>query len=293
MKEESRYYVRPSSLASYFGVGWNSPEDQLAYDSNKEEQVFGEDAEDRMNLGKYLEDASLDYFANKLGIEIKERNAELTDIYEGAIKAKFDGIAEMDGKTVLIENKISNAKSGPFTENPAYLFQVQAYLIDERFDKALLCGLYNGKPIYKWIERDEEVIADIKEMTDWVVNALMGLETFETFPEHLYEKYAKSPIPKVLTVDDRTAEYFYKLGLLNASKSDIEKQIKDLKKEYEDVTIEGAGVYENDFVKVKVSAYERKGSIDYLTMGLDHPEIDFSKYREDPTLVQTVRVTLK
>ncbi|MCK9327628.1 MAG: hypothetical protein M0P69_19190 [Bacteroidales bacterium] len=292
--DQSRYYVRPSSIGSYFGVGWNTPEDQLKYDANKEEQEFDEASEDRMSLGRHLEDATLDYFADKLGVEIVERNRDLLDIYDGNIKGKFDGIIYTnDGKKILVENKISNAQSGPFTENPAYMFQIQSYLIDESLDKALLCGLWKGKPIFKWIERDEEMIVDIKRMVDWVTAALLGFDTFDTFPWDLYEKYSKSPKPATLEVDARGAEYLHKLGALNAAKSGIEKQIKDLKKEYEDVEFGTAGTFENDFVKVRVSEFVRKGSIDHHSLSLDHPEIDLDKYRDAETKVQTVRVTLK
>ena len=46
-----RYYVTPSSIGSYFGVGFNSPEEQFEIDSAQEESTFDADSLDRMELG--------------------------------------------------------------------------------------------------------------------------------------------------------------------------------------------------------------------------------------------------
>ena len=63
MKE--RYDVIASSLSSYFGVGFNTVQEQLDYDLGKEEKVFDDEAQDRLNLGIALEDGCLNYFETK------------------------------------------------------------------------------------------------------------------------------------------------------------------------------------------------------------------------------------
>jgi hypothetical protein len=289
-----RYYVSASSLGSYFNVGFNSPDEQFQIDLGNTEQVFDNDAQDRLDLGNYLEDAALNYFENKLGIKIESRNTELVELYGGKIFGKFDGKTVLDGKKTLVENKISNAKSYKFTENMGYIFQVQAYMMDGDFEQALLCGLYQGKPIYKIIPKDEAMIADIKLMTDFVVGALMGIHDFvEDFPVDLVNKYSSyHPIKKIEHMENDTRSYFVKLGNLNKQKAEIEKQIKELKDIHEDTTFE-EGAYEDDFIKVSVRNYDIKGGYDIDLLSLDHPELNLSKYRKDNTTAQRVTIKIK
>ncbi len=289
-----RYYVSASSLGSYFNVGFNSPDDQFQIDLGNLEQVFDDAAQDRMDLGNYLEDAALNYFENKLGITITNRNTELVELYGGKIFGKFDGITVLDGKKTLVENKISNAKSYKFTENMGYIFQVQAYMMDGDFEQALLCGLYQGKPIYKIIPRDEAMIADIKEMADFVVGALMGIHDFiEDFPVHLAQKYSNyTALEPIQELEARTKQYFTQLGKLNKQKSDIEKAIKELKKDYEDVNFQ-EGSYEDDFIKVSVRNYDIAGGYDLDKLSIEHPEISLESYRNEKTSAQRVTIKIK
>jgi hypothetical protein len=293
---KARYYVRPSSIASYFGVGWNEPSEQLSYDMGLEEQEFGEEAENRMALGKHLEDAALNYFEEIFETTITDRNSELIELYDGKIHGKYDGIMEYEGKRILVENKISNAQSYKFTETPNYLFQVQTYLIDPQFDCALLCGLWKGKPIYTWVERDEEVIEDIKTMVDFITECLAGLNDFSNFPEHLYEKYSNKKMPVELTdIDKDVVDYWETLAKLNAEEADIKRRIKELKKaheEHENMDFCN-GVFENDNVRVKISTFTRKGSIDYDKISLEYPYINFEKYREPEKIVTMKRFKYK
>ena len=167
-----RNYVTPSSLGSYFGVGFLSPEEQIEVDLGNTEQYFDEEAEDRLRLGRVLEDSVLNYFEEALGIIIEERNDELRVFYDNKMMGKVDGIAVFNGEKTVVENKISNAKSYKFTENMGYIFQVQSYMMATNTKQALLCGLYQGKPVYKVIYRDEEMIRDIKRMVEFVYDML-------------------------------------------------------------------------------------------------------------------------
>ena len=161
MSLKIRNYVTPSSLGSYFGVGFLEPEEQIEIDLGNKEQTFDEDSEDRMRLGRCLEDSALNYFEETLGIVIEERNDQLRNFYDNKMLGKIDGMTILNGEKTVVENKISNAKSYRFTENLGYIFQVQSYMMATDTKQALLCGLYQGKPIYKIIQRDEEMIKDI------------------------------------------------------------------------------------------------------------------------------------
>ena len=228
-----RFYTTPSSIASYFGAGFNTPEEQLAIDLAIEKPEFDNAARDRMELGKILEDASLDYFEYKLGIVITDRNDKYLELYDGKIIGKVDGRTVIDGVDTIVENKISNAQ-GKFTDELAYLFQVQSYMIDGT-PQVLLCGLHQGRPIYKIIKRDEEMIADIKEMTDFIVDVLMGFDDFSNYPTHLLEKYSRAKIlqPFKEVTEEQEQEFIRLLELkehikeLEAEVKLIENKIKD------------------------------------------------------------------
>lgn len=292
---KNRHYINASSLASYFGVGFLSPQEQFLVDKGDAVQEWDEDAQDRLNLGKYLENASLDFFENKFGIAIHSRNVEVVEFYDGKIRGKFDGIAELNGRPTVVENKISNSQSGRFTENKGYILQVQAYMMKDTFDQALLCGLYQGKPIYTIIEKDEEIINDIKEMADFVVDALIGVTDFEEdYPEHLYEKYTNKTRPRTVEeLEEEHKAYFTQLAMLNDRKKDIENQIDALKKSIPEIDEFNDIIYEDEHMKVSIRTYENPGRFDLDTFSIEHPEIDTSKYRKPSYMVKRTKVDLK
>ena len=231
MEIKVRDYVRASSLGSYFGVGFNSPKDQFLLDTGQAVQEFDDEAQARMDLGNELEDASLNLFEKKLGFKITNRNIEIQKFLDGLLVGKVDGEMLHDEGLIVVENKVSNAQSA-FTNNQGYEFQVQAYLLNPKYTKALLCGLWQGKPIYKFIERDDEMQKDIIEMVQFVTSAMMGLVDFdESFPVHLYEKYAKKA-PDFLPLEDVSLQDVMDIEKL----ADVNAQIKALEAEKETLT---------------------------------------------------------
>ena len=74
MKE--RFDIIASSLSSYFGVGFNTVDEQLDIDLGLTEKVFDDEAQERLDLGNCMEDGCLNFFEKKLGIIIDERNNE-------------------------------------------------------------------------------------------------------------------------------------------------------------------------------------------------------------------------
>lgn len=287
-----RDYTTPSSLGSYFGVGFNDPHTQLQIDLGLEDDNFDDDAEARMLLGNVLEDSVLNYFEQAMGLIIDERNDELREFYDGKIKGKVDGMTTIDGVRTVVECKVSNAQSYKFTENAGYLFQVQAYMLATDTTQAMLCGLYQGKPIYKIIHRDEDIINDIKEMTDYIVDVLIGLDDFDNYPQHLFEKYSKvkmlEPLDNVSLVD---VEHFSILTDLKAQKKVIEDDIKmienTLKEKFD------TGIWENSVYKVTLSESSRVGGIDLDRLSIEHPEIDYSAYMKPSSTFKTMRITKK
>ena len=61
MAVKERFDVIASSLGSYFGVGFNTVQEQLDIDLGKTEKIFDEDAQDRMDLGNAMEDGCMNF----------------------------------------------------------------------------------------------------------------------------------------------------------------------------------------------------------------------------------------
>ena len=287
-----RNYITPSSLGSYFGVGFLSPEEQIEIDLGNKEQYFDEEAQARLMLGRNLEDATLNYFEEAFGIVITDRNDELINFYDNKMKGKVDGITIFNYVKTVVENKISNARSYKFTENLGYHFQVQSYMMATNTDQALLCGLYQGKPIYKIIPRDEEMITDIKTMVDFVYDMLMGFETWENFPYKLVEKYSNVKVLEpIKDITEEEIELAAELIDLKEEKSTLDKEIRAIENKLKSRW--DTGKFENDNIRLSINEVRKRGSIDIDKLSIEHPEIDYSKYIKEDTVYRTMKVTKK
>ncbi len=288
-----RTTVSASSLGSYFGVGFNDPLKQLMIDMGEMENDFDEEAEDRMELGNMLEDASLNFFEYKLNLFIFNRNIEVINALDGKLRLKLDGETIMDGLPTVVENKISNSTSGVFTKNKGYEFQVQSYMLAKGYEQALLCGLYMGKPVWKLIKRNDDMIDDIKEMVDVVYGILNGLLSKEDFPWHLVHKYSNKIIVEQYDTFDilEDGEYLERLPELNEELKALEDEkssiIDYFKEKYK------ALAYKDDRYELTISQYQRNGTLDVNNLEMDHPEIDLTKYQSPGAVVTTVRAKKK
>lgn len=281
--KKSRDYVNSSALGSYFGVGFNSPNEQIEIDLGNVEPEFDEAAQDRMALGRHLEDAALNYFQDKLNIEIEDRNEELITGLDGRLMGRVDGMTTFNGERTVVEMKISNSQSGAFTENLGYILQCQAYMLMTDSQQALLCGLYQGKPIMKIVKRDEQVIEDITRMVEFIHNVLIGIETFENYPRDILERYSRTQLLEdIENLTPKDEEDIMTLAVLKDKKKVLEDQISAiedrLKSEYD------SGKYENSLISFSISNNERKGGIDEMNLsiwlaglGIDFDLEDFRK----------------
>lgn len=290
----NRYDVIASSLGSYFGVGFNTVQEQLDYDLGKEERIIDEESQDRMNLGIALEDGCLNYFENKMGIKIDERNSEYKYAFNEQLKCKRDGRTFIDGIETGVENKYSNSTSECFTENIGYVIQCQAYMEAWGLDQWLLCGVWQGKPVCKIIKRDNELIKDIETIVNAVVEIMMGLREIDDYPWDIVEKYSKQKQLKVLTDDDLEdydKQLLNSVGKLKAQKKAIEDKLKELedyaKTHYEDSKWEDA-----DF-KYSISTSAGKATFDKATFSIENPTIDIMKYYKEGTPFRVIRCTPK
>lgn len=288
-----RFTITASSLGSYFGVGFNDPDVQLAIDMGEIPNEFDEDSQYRMDIGNILEDASLNCLERRLGIMITNRNTKVVEAMDGMLRLKLDGETIYDGELTVVENKVSNAKSYVFTKNKGYHLQCQAYMLVTEYKQAILGGLYRGEVVYEVIKRDNEVIEDIKEMVTKVYGILNGLLSKDDFPWHLVEKYTKSGKPETSDEFDvvEDEELVVELLDIKSTKSALETREKAInayfKSKYSNLNYTGSNY------KLAISKFVREGGLDTARIELEHPDIDLSTYREAPIEITTVRVTAK
>ena len=292
MKE--RFDVIASSLSSYFGVGFNTVDEQLDIDLGLVAKEFDDDAQDRMDLGNAMEDGCINYFEKKMGILIDERNSEYKYACDGKLKCKRDGRTFLDGVETGWENKYSNSSSGPFTDDLGYEIQCQAYMMAWGLDQWVLAGMWCGKPCYKLIKANPEMQADIEAIVDAVVEIEMGLREREEYPWGIVSKYSKQVQLKQLTDEDLEQydkDLLNSVGKLKQQKKVIEDKLKQLedyaKNHYDD------SKWEDDDFKYTISTSNGKATFDKATFSIENPTIDITKYYREGTPYRTIRCTAK
>lgn len=290
LTNRERLTVTASSLGSYFGVGFNHPLEQLKIDLGLIEDELSEDEINRMELGNLLEDASLNVLEFRLGILITNRNTEVLNGLNGMLRMKLDGETVLDGENTIVENKVSNSNSGVFTNNLGYELQCQAYMAEKGYNQALLGGLYKGKPIWKIIKRNDDMIADIKEVVEAVYGILNGILGEEDYPWHIVAKYKKS-VPTALDTFDMIEDG--DLIEQYATASANEKFWDNAKSEIADKLKEkyNALSYQDDSYKLTISKGTRTGGFDEVTFNMTYPNIDLTKFRKDDIETKTIRIT--
>lgn len=292
MEKKIRTYLRPSSLGSYFGVGYNDPKTQYKIDTGELVEEFDEDAKARLALGAYLEDSALDFFADKFKIIINRRNDQIYEIYDGKLRGKIDGMTWLNGEETVVEMKISNSKSEPFTNRMGYIIQTHCYMMATGTRQALLCGLQNGEPRYRIVYYSQQIVDDIKQMTDFILAMMRGEKTWDDYPTEILERYSRQKLlPSIDTMTNDEEDLVIKLARLRSQKSAIEREIDTIN----ETIIEqyGEGVYEKDGLKVIITPVEGRVSYDWAALSMDHPELDMSKYIRRSADYKQIRVTNK
>lgn len=288
---KERFDIIASSLGSYFGVGFNTVEEQLDIDLGLMAKEFDDDAQDRMDLGNAMEDGCLNYFEKKLGIAIDERNNEYKYAVNGLLKCKRDGRTFLDGVETGVENKYSNSQTKCFTDDFGYILQCQAYMMAWGLDQWLLCGMWKGKPTFKLIKKDTQIQEDIEKVVTIVSGILMGITPREDYPYDIIEKYSNTKPVKSLE-DDEIGDYdkalLHRIGELTDEKKIIEKELDELtnyaKLHYSDSS------WKDDDYKYTIATQIRKGDIDKDRLSIEHPDIDLESYRKPSSSYSVLRV---
>lgn len=291
---KERYDVIASSLSSYFGVGFNTVQEQLDIDLGKIEKIVDEESQDRMNLGNAMEDGCINYFETKMGIKIDERNSEYKYTCDGRLKCKRDGRTFIDGVETGWENKYSNSSSECFTESLGYHIQCQAYMMAWGLDQWVLAGMWQGKPVYKLIKKDEDIQRDIELIVEAVVEIEMGLREIDDYPWDIVSKYSAQKQLKELNDEDLEQydkDLLKSIALLKQKKKEIDDKISELetyaKTNYDD------SKYEDDEFRYTISTSSGRKSFDKHTFSIENPTIDIEKYYKEGSSFKTIRVTPK
>jgi predicted phage-related endonuclease len=287
-----RYTVMASSLGSYFGVGFNTPSEQLNIDLGVVPNDFDDDAERRMRLGRMLENGILDYFEEEFGSPITNRNTETLDGFNGMLRVKLDGEMLYNGEDTVVEAKISNSSYEVFTLSKGYYLQCQAYMAVKGYRQALLLGLYQGKPIYRLIYRDEDVISDIRKMVEAVWGILNGITSIEDYPTDILRKYAKGTEHGDLDeFDDNDVNTVLEIQALTEAIRPLVDRQDDLKDElrtkYNNVE------FDCPTFKFSVKMVGRKGGFDEAYFMQEHPDIDLDKYRKAGSESKMLNIRVK
>ena len=172
-----------------------------------------------------------------------------------------------------------------------YLIQCQAYMLGKNASQCLLCGQYQGRPIYKLIQRDEAIIKDIKEMTDFIVSVLMGLDDFSNYPMHILEKYSTTKIlPEISTMSDDDLHNIRLLSTYKEQVKTLEKKIKDIEEPLKNKYSEG--VFDNGGPPIRIYHLQQKkekGGYDILIDFQLSIQIDYIGYLKPATTLNKVK----
>lgn len=282
-----RFTLTASSLGNYFGVGFISPMEQLEIDLGNKERKFFKNQEDSMSLGNFMENAMLDYFEHKLGIEITERNERVYEVIDGLLRCKIDGRTEYDGIPTTVEEKFTTGADS-FVNDLGYYLQCQAYMI-EGDEQTLLLGAHNGRPDMKLIKKDESVGNDIKEMVYAVSAILSGFSGKDTFPYHLVEKWSGVGILPDLTEDMIDINDVKRYTELSASIKDMETERDEIAERLKNSCDKGQ--INTSYGKITISYGSRKGSLDEQLLRMTLPHIDFEAMRKPSSQYKTIRIT--
>jgi hypothetical protein len=289
--QKERFDIIASSLSSYFGVGFQTVQEQLDIDLGIVPKEIDDESQDRMDLGNIMENACMDYFEKKMTIVIDERNSETKYACDGKLKCKRDGRTFLDGVETGWENKYSNAQQC-FTDDLGYMIQCQAYMMAFGLSQWVLAGMWQGKPVYRLIKADPEIQADIEVIVNAVYDILTGISTIEDYPWDIVAKYSAQK--KLVNLEeDEISDYDKKvllaIGKLNVKKKEIEEKLETLKNYAKSKFADST--YKDDFFKYTITSSNGRSSFDKHLFSIENPTIDIEKYYIAGTPYQTIKTT--
>lgn len=303
----SRLTVTASSLGDYFGVGFMEPMERLAQDLGLvEPQPIFKNIQDAMDLGNAMEDAVLDYWEEKFGTTIYDRNINTKTVLDGKLRVRKDGHMLLDGDEEVVESKFVNSGQS-FINNKGYHIQVYAQIIAEQDQgnevyNGRLLGMYQGRPHQIKLTINDEIKEDMLRMIDAVVGILEMSDKYLTengeypdldvmeymFPWELVEKYSGADLTKSEDYDEEDDVYLSEMAEIKSMQKDLKAREDELK-EYLNSKYDVVEhlVLDNGY-KFAIRNTRRKGGIDLDLLQTDYPELDLEKYRKEDSAYSTL-----
>lgn len=287
-----RTEIRASSISSYMGVGFNTPQEQLEIDLGTREPMFSKDQRTRMRVGAELEESILNFFEHSdwIGERIYDRNTERRVGYDGRVSYKIDGRT----KDAIVEAKYSTSAQS-FIFDLKYVIQGNIYMQCEGLDKLYLIGFDKGTPVWRIMHKDEELLADIEKVVENVHAILIGVLSPEDLDLSIAAKYqglVDTSNPQDFDEDEDVnlvAEYARNkksLKEIEDRNKEIEAYLKD---KYTNVS------YEKDGITFKVTPTNGRKTFDKAALQTDFPEMDLSQYEKvgAPSVRMTINIKEK
>lgn len=201
------------------------------------------------HFGTVLEPIVKQEFTERTGIAV----AEPKFIYQHKdypfMLANLDGVVTVNGEECIFEAKTASAYKLNEWENgipPEYMMQIQHYMAVTGSKKTYIAALIGGNHfVYKTVDRDEKMIADIIEMERnfWEENVFGGVEPnadgSDGTTAWLNERYSKSNGERIELPDETVSlceEYSdisEQIEALSAEKDALSNRLKSLMKENE------------------------------------------------------------
>lgn len=226
-----------SEAASIAGLNpWSSP--LKVYVDKINEEVQGIEDNERMRVGRDLEDYVARRFAEETGKKVRKENHLLQHPEHKFMFANLDRV--VIGENAFLECKTTGSYSKTEWENGIplhYELQCLHYMAVGGFDYCYIaCLIGNEKFIWHKIERDEDTIQNLIKIEQdfWFENVLKQVppdpDGSDDYSDLIKNKYSTS-IPESIELTDSYTEKIKRRDEVESLIKDLEKQKKQIDQE--------------------------------------------------------------
>lgn len=232
-------YIGGSDAAGVLGLSrWKTP---LMVWALKTGQIVEEDISDRIEvkLGNKLEQTVAELFMEETGKKVVRKNETIFHPNYPFLGANID--RRVIGEDAVLECKTATMWKYREWEGQdipqEYLIQVLHYMAVGNFQKGYIaCLIGNHKFVWKEIERDEKMIADLikKEVHFWntfVIPKVMPASISANDSDILYQLYQPVKIGEEVNLGEELDRLAENLDSMRADKKALEKQVEQLENE--------------------------------------------------------------
>lgn len=241
------------------------------------EQIFSDKANEKMEMGRFMEDVIRNLAKRKWGLDIQYTSDTYALKANPMFTANIDGfIKNADGSLEIVE--IKNTEETDIERlYDYYKYQIQYYMWFFNAKSARLIALSNGWHLHQLeIKPDEQLQFDIVERANAICKAIKTGELEEKY-FGLDESNNESKGVTIKYLEDEMEEKLDKLYDLKIDVAAKEDEIKALEQEIKDLYASEAEkvILATGRCNYSLTTSQRKGTIDYKQYFADN-EIDMS-----------------